>query len=70
MLGPGGGGARRRLACVCSAAPAVEIAGLVKHYGRTVAVADLSLQAERSQVTAILGPNGAGKTTTIEICEG
>ena len=50
--------------------PAVEITGLVKHYGRTVAVAGLSLQAERSQVTAILGPNGAGKTTTIEICEG
>jgi ABC-2 type transport system ATP-binding protein len=59
----------RRLACVCSAA-AVEITGLVKHYGRTVAVAGLSLRAERSQVTAILGPNGAGKTTTIEICEG
>jgi ABC-2 type transport system ATP-binding protein len=53
-----------------SSAPAVEIAGLVKSYGRTVAVADLSLRAERSQVTAILGPNGAGKTTTIEICEG
>jgi ABC-2 type transport system ATP-binding protein len=65
---PGAPGARR-LACVCSAA-AVEITGLVKHYGRTVAVAGLSLRAERAQVTAILGPNGAGKTTTIEICEG
>jgi ABC-2 type transport system ATP-binding protein len=59
----------RRLACV-SSAPAVEISGLVKHYGRTAAVAGLSLRAERAQVTAILGPNGAGKTTTIEICEG
>src|SRR6202046_5358364 len=59
----------RRLARVCSA-PAAEISGLVKHYGRTVAVAGLTLQAERAQVTAILGPNGAGKTTTIEICEG
>jgi ABC-2 type transport system ATP-binding protein len=54
---------------VCSAL-AVEITGLVKHYGRTTAVAGLSLRAERAQVTAILGPNGAGKTTTIEICEG
>jgi ABC-2 type transport system ATP-binding protein len=54
---------------VCSA-PAVEVSGLVKHYGRTAAVAGLSLQAERGQVTAILGPNGAGKTTTVEICEG
>jgi ABC-2 type transport system ATP-binding protein len=59
----------RRLASVCSAL-AVEIDGLVKNYGRTSAVAGLSLRAERSQVTAILGPNGAGKTTTIEICEG
>ena len=54
---------------MCSAL-AVEIDGLVKSYGRTSAVAGLSLRAERSQVTAILGPNGAGKTTTIEICEG
>ena len=50
--------------------PAVEITGLVKRYGRTVAVDGLSLQAQRAAVTAILGPNGAGKTTTIEICEG
>jgi ABC-2 type transport system ATP-binding protein len=58
-----------RLACV-SDAPAVEISGLVKSYGRTSAVAGLSLRAARGQVTAVLGPNGAGKTTTIEICEG
>jgi ABC-2 type transport system ATP-binding protein len=50
--------------------PALEIGQLAKSYGRTVAVADLSLRAERAQVTAILGPNGAGKTTTVEICEG
>jgi ABC-2 type transport system ATP-binding protein len=51
-------------------APAVEITGLVKRYGRTVAVDGLSLRAGRGAVTAILGPNGAGKTTTVEICEG
>jgi len=53
-----------------SDAPAVEISGLVKNYGRTKAVAGLSLRAERGQITAVLGPNGAGKTTTVEICEG
>jgi ABC-2 type transport system ATP-binding protein len=53
-----------------SDAPAVEIRGLVKDYGRTKAVAGLSMRAQRGQVTAVLGPNGAGKTTTIEICEG
>jgi ABC-2 type transport system ATP-binding protein len=51
-------------------APAVQIAGLVKRYGRTTAVDGLTLAAARAEVTAILGPNGAGKTTTIEICEG
>jgi ABC-2 type transport system ATP-binding protein len=50
--------------------PAVDIVGLAKSYGRTAAVAGLTLKAERAQVTAILGPNGAGKTTTVEICEG
>jgi ABC-2 type transport system ATP-binding protein len=53
-----------------SIAPAVEISGLVKQYGRRPAVAGLSLTAGRARVTAILGPNGAGKTTTIETCEG
>jgi ABC-2 type transport system ATP-binding protein len=48
----------------------VDIVGLAKSYGRTAAVAGLTLRAERAQVTAILGPNGAGKTTTVEICEG
>src|SRR6266542_1713877 len=65
---PAAGGAPR-LATV-STEPAVDITGLVKNYGRTAAVAGLSLRAERGQVTAILGPNGAGKTTTVEICEG
>ena len=51
-------------------APALEIERLCKSYGRTSAVAGLSLRAERSLVTASLGPNGAGKTTTVEICEG
>jgi len=58
-----------RLASV-STDPAVDIVDLAKSYGRTAAVAGLTLRAERAQVTAILGPNGAGKTTTVEICEG
>src|SRR5438093_1749458 len=50
--------------------PAVEIGRLVKRYGQTTAVDELTLRAARGAVTGILGPNGAGKTTTIEICEG
>ncbi|MEO3814513.1 ABC transporter ATP-binding protein [Sphaerisporangium sp. B11E5] len=50
--------------------PAVALTGLVKRYGRVVAVDGLTLSAGRGEVTAILGPNGAGKTSTVEICEG
>jgi ABC-2 type transport system ATP-binding protein len=53
-----------------SAAPAVEIDGLVMRYGDTLAVDGLSLTVERGSITAVLGPNGAGKTTTLETCEG
>jgi ABC-2 type transport system ATP-binding protein len=51
-------------------APAVEITGLVKHYGTTTAVDGLDLAMARGRLLALLGPNGAGKTTTVEICEG
>jgi ABC-2 type transport system ATP-binding protein len=49
---------------------ALEVLGLVKRYGSTVAVDGLQLVARPGEVTAVLGPNGAGKTTTIECCEG
>jgi ABC-2 type transport system ATP-binding protein len=46
-------------------APAIEARGLIKHFGRTVALDGLDLVAERGQVVALLGPNGAGKTTFV-----
>jgi len=55
---------------VSTAPPAVEVAGLVKRYGRTTAVDGLDLELHTGSVLALLGPNGAGKTTTVEICEG
>ena len=39
---------------------AVEVIGLVKSYGRRLAVSDVSLTAARGSITAIVGPNGAG----------
>ncbi len=45
--------------------PELEIRGLTKRYGNTVAVDDLSFAVEAGRVTGFLGPNGAGKTTTM-----
>lgn len=49
---------------------AIEVRGLVKRYGDTVAVDGLDLDVRVGETVALLGPNGAGKTTTIECCEG
>jgi ABC-2 type transport system ATP-binding protein len=43
----------------------IEVCGLTKRYGRTLAVDDLSFTIRPGLVTGFLGPNGAGKTTTM-----
>jgi ABC-type sugar transport system ATPase subunit len=48
----------------------VEIRGLRKTYGYTVALADLDLVAPAGQITGIAGPNGAGKSTMIKVLAG
>jgi len=48
----------------------VDVQGLHKQYGPTVAVDDVSLQVQEGEIFGILGPNGAGKTTTVECIEG
>lgn len=45
---------------------AIEINHLVRKYGRTEAVHDLSLRVQRGQCYGFFGRNGAGKTTTIK----
>ncbi|ASO21650.1 ABC-2 type transport system ATP-binding protein [Actinoalloteichus hoggarensis] len=50
--------------------PAIEARGLTKRFGRTTAVADLSLTVRRGEVFGFLGPNGAGKSTTIRLLLG
>jgi len=50
--------------------PAIELVGLTKRYGDTVAVDALDLTVAQGETLALLGPNGAGKTTTVECCEG
>ena len=53
-----------------SVSAAIEIRGLRKAYGDTVAVRDIDLVVQPGEILALLGPNGAGKTTTVEILEG
>jgi ABC-2 type transport system ATP-binding protein len=45
----------------------VEGHGLRKAFGSTVALENVDVTLERSQVLALLGPNGAGKTTLVRI---
>ncbi len=45
----------------------IEVVGLTKRYGRSLAVDNLSFVVRKGEVFAFLGPNGAGKTTTIKI---
>jgi ABC-2 type transport system ATP-binding protein len=48
----------------------IEARGLVKHYGSTTAVDDLSFDVRPGTVTGFLGPNGAGKSTTMRMILG
>jgi energy-coupling factor transporter ATP-binding protein EcfA2 len=48
----------------------IEARGLVKRYGSTMAVDDLSFSIRPGMVTGFLGPNGAGKTTTMRMILG
>jgi ABC-2 type transport system ATP-binding protein len=49
---------------------AIEITHLVKDYGKTRAVNDISLSVPQGSFIGLLGPNGAGKSTTINCIMG
>ena len=51
-------------------APAVQIRGLSKAFGKRLAVSGLELTVEPGQIYGFLGANGAGKTTTIRLMLG
>src|SRR5215472_13317118 len=48
----------------------IEARGLVKRYGSTIAVDNLSFNVMPGTVTGFLGPNGAGKSTTMRMMLG
>ena len=48
----------------------ISTSGLVKTFGRTVALDGLDLEVRSGEVHGFLGPNGAGKSTTIRVLLG
>lgn len=51
-------------------AAVIDVQGVVKRFGSTIALDGLDLQVEAGEVHAFLGPNGAGKTTTLRVLLG
>jgi ABC-2 type transport system ATP-binding protein len=49
---------------------AIEVSHLTKHFGRLVALNDITFSVKEGETFGFLGPNGAGKTTTIRILTG
>jgi ABC-2 type transport system ATP-binding protein len=50
--------------------PVIQVSGVRKTYGATVAVAEVSFEVNDGEIFGLIGPNGAGKTTTMECIEG
>ena len=50
--------------------PAIHTVNLSKTFGKTVALAGLSMTVPRGEVFGFLGPNGAGKTTSVKLLLG
>jgi ribose transport system ATP-binding protein len=53
-----------------SAATALELAGVTKHYGATIGLDRTSFAVRAGSVHALLGENGAGKSTVVKLLSG
>ncbi len=48
----------------------IEVKGISKSYGPTLAVDNVSFEVHRGEIVGFLGPNGAGKSTSMKVITG
>ena len=53
-----------------SNAPAIELKGITKTFGRIVANKNVNLTVNRAEILSVLGENGSGKTTLMNMISG
>jgi ABC-2 type transport system ATP-binding protein len=61
---------RQAAAATAAVSPAIHCIELSRHFGRTAALAGLTMTVPRGHVFGFLGPNGAGKTTAVKLLIG
>lgn len=50
--------------------PAVELVGVTKHFGKTVALHNIDVSIRKGEFLVLLGPSGCGKSTILKIVSG
>lgn len=55
---------------MASAAPALALQSISKHFGALKAVEQVSMDIQQGERRAVIGPNGAGKTTLFHVVSG